>query len=125
MLEDRTYRGAEACQLAGITYRQLDYWARTQMLEPSVAVAHGSGSRRLYSAGDIRKLRIIKTMLDRGLSLTAVRRVVAHFQDRAIEAGHTLAVSDATIVVLSPGQEMESSLTELLKGPVWLLPIQE
>jgi len=63
------YRGPAACQIAGITYRQLDYWARTGLVAPSVRDAAGSGSQRLYSFRDILLLKVIKRLLDAGISL--------------------------------------------------------
>src|SRR5699024_4115647 len=63
------YRGPAACKAAGITYRQLDYWARTGLVEPGVRAAHGSGSQRLYGFRDIRVLKVVKRLLDTGLSL--------------------------------------------------------
>src|SRR5581483_6074513 len=62
------YRGPTACAAAGITYRQLDYWARTGLVEPSVRAAHGSGTQRLYSFRDILVLKIVKRLLDAGVS---------------------------------------------------------
>ena len=79
------YRGATACAAAGITYRQLDYWARTGLLVPSIRSASGSGSQRLYSFRDILVLRIIKRLLDTGVSLQNVRRAVDHLRERGIE----------------------------------------
>src|SRR3954452_22141234 len=58
------YRGPTACSAAGITYRQLDYWARTGLVEPSVRPAHGSGTQRLYGFRDILVLKIVKRLLD-------------------------------------------------------------
>jgi len=61
------YRGPTACAAAGITYRQLDYWARTGLVEPSVQAAHGSGSQRLYGFRDILVLKVVKRLLDTGV----------------------------------------------------------
>ena len=69
MPADVGFRGPVACSAAGITYRQLDYWARTGLVEPSVRTAHGSGSQRLYSFRDILVLKVIKRLLDTGVSL--------------------------------------------------------
>jgi DNA-binding transcriptional MerR regulator len=70
------YRGPTVCKLIGITYRQLDYWARTGLLRPSVADARGSGSKRLYSYRDLVELKVIKQLLDAGVSLQSARRAV-------------------------------------------------
>jgi DNA-binding transcriptional MerR regulator len=79
---DIGYRGPTACSAAGITYRQLDYWARTGLLEPSVRAAHGSGSQRLYSFRDILVLKVVKRLLDTGISLQQIRAAVQHLRDR-------------------------------------------
>ncbi len=70
------FPGPQVCKLIGITYRQLDYWARTGLLRPSVADARGSGSKRLYSYRDLLELKVIKQLLDAGLSLQSARRAV-------------------------------------------------
>lgn len=70
------FRGPQVCNLIGITYRQLDYWARTGLLRPSLADARGSGSKRLYSYRDLLELKVIKELLDAGISLQSARRAV-------------------------------------------------
>ena len=72
--DDVGYRGPVACAAVGITYRQLDYWARTGLLQPSVRAAKGSGSQRLYSFKDILVLKIVKKLLDAGVSLQQLHR---------------------------------------------------
>jgi len=76
------YRWPTACATAGITYRQLDYWARTGLVEPSVRAAHGSGSQRLYGFRDILVLKVVKRLLDTGISLQQIRAAVQHLRDR-------------------------------------------
>ena len=73
---DGGYRGPQVCQLVGISYRQLDYWARTGLLRPSVAEAKGSGTKRRYSYRDLLELKVIKRLLDAGVSLQSARRAV-------------------------------------------------
>ena len=82
---DVGYRGPTACAAAGITYRQLDYWARTGLVEPSVQAAHGSGSQRLYSFRDILVLKVVKRLLDTGISLQQIRAAVQHLRDRGTD----------------------------------------
>lgn len=81
---DIGYRGPTACSAAGITYRQLDYWARTGLVQPSVRSAAGSGSQRLYSFRDILVLKIVKRLLDTGVSLQQIRTAVTHLRERGI-----------------------------------------
>jgi DNA-binding transcriptional MerR regulator len=78
------YRGATACVAAGITYRQLDYWARTGLVEPSIKSATGSGSQRLYGFRDILVLKIVKRLLDTGVSLQNIRTAVDHLRSRGV-----------------------------------------
>ena len=82
---DTGYRGPTACNAAGITYRQLDYWARTGLVEPTVRPATGSGTQRLYSFRDILVLKVVKRLLDTGVSLQQIRIAVGHLRDRGVE----------------------------------------
>lgn len=81
---DIGYRGPTACAAADITYRQLDYWARTGLVEPTVRAAHGSGSQRLYGFRDILVLKVVKRLLDTGVSLQQIRIAVQHLRDRGV-----------------------------------------
>ncbi len=83
--EDVGFRGPTACAVAGITYRQLDYWARTGLVEPSIRPAHGSGTQRLYSFRDILVLKVVKRLLDTGVSLQNIRTAVQHLRQRGVE----------------------------------------
>lgn len=85
MPEDTGFRGPTACSAAGITYRQLDYWARTKLVEPTVRSAGGSGTQRLYSFKDILLLKIIKRLLDAGVSLQQIRIAVDHLRTRGTD----------------------------------------
>jgi DNA-binding transcriptional MerR regulator len=85
MPEDTGFRGPTACNAAGITYRQLDYWARTKLVEPTVRSAGGSGTQRLYSFKDILLLKIIKRLLDAGVSLQQIRIAVDHLRTRGTD----------------------------------------
>lgn len=78
------YRGPIACAIAGISYRQLDYWARTELVTPSIQSAAGSGSQRLYSFTDMLVLKIVKKLLDAGVSLQNIRTAVDHLSSRGI-----------------------------------------
>jgi DNA-binding transcriptional MerR regulator len=85
-LDDQAgYRGPTACRAAGITYRQLDYWARTGLVEPTVRSATGSGTQRLYGFRDILVLRVVKRLLDSGVSLQQIRSAVSHLRERGVE----------------------------------------
>jgi DNA-binding transcriptional MerR regulator len=83
--EQSGYRGPIACRAAGITYRQLDYWARTGLVEPSVRTATGSGTQRLYGFRDILVLKVVKRLLDAGVSLQQIRIAVDNLRARGVE----------------------------------------
>ncbi len=83
--EDTGYRGPTACSAAGITYRQLDYWARTGLVVPSVRSATGSGTQRLYGFRDILVLKVVKRLLDSGVSLQQIRVAISHLRERGVE----------------------------------------
>ncbi len=78
------YRGATACSAAGISYRQLDYWARTGLVQPSIRNASGSGTQRLYGFRDILVLKVVKRLLDAGVSLQNIRTAVDHLRNRGV-----------------------------------------
>jgi DNA-binding transcriptional MerR regulator len=104
---DNGYSGTQAAKVVGITYRQLDYWARTDLIRPSLTDASGSGSRRRYSYKDLLELRVIKTLLDAGIKLESVRDVFEYMRehvDTDIAAAHL--VINGSSVVLAQGDEL-------------------
>ncbi len=108
------YRVPTACQIAGITYRQLDYWARTELVVPSIRGAAGSGSQRLYSFKDILVLKIVKRLLDTGISLQNIRIAVDHLRDRGVQdlARITLFSDGTTVYECTSAEE----IVDLLQG---------
>ena len=88
------YRGPTVCKLVGITYRQLDYWARTELVTPSVRPADGSGSQRLYGFQDLVELRIIKRLLDAGVSLQRIREAITQLRAEAPDR----SLTDLTLI---------------------------
>jgi len=108
------YRGPVACDVAGITYRQLDYWARTGLVTPSVRDASGSGTQRLYSFRDIVVLKVVKSLLDAGVSLQNIRKAIDSLRKRGERdlAAMTL-ISDGTTVYECRSAE---EIVDLLKG---------
>ncbi|MCY4371109.1 MAG: MerR family transcriptional regulator [bacterium] len=102
--EQEGYRAPQVCHLIGITYRQLDYWARTDLLKPSLRAASGSGTQRLYSFTDLVQLKVIKRLLDTGINLPKIRKAIEWLRsDMAID--HPLR--DATL--LSDGNDIWTS----------------
>ena len=78
---DEGYSGPEVCRVVGITYRQLDYWARTDLVRPSLADARGSGTQRRYSYQDLVRLKVVKSLLDAGVKLQAARAAIDYLRD--------------------------------------------
>ncbi|WP_024355674.1 MerR family transcriptional regulator [Leucobacter chironomi] len=95
------FKGATAARAAGITYRQLDYWARTGLVEPTVRSAQGSGSQRLYGFRDILVLKLVKRLLDTGISLQQIRTAVAQLHEAGVhDLSRTTLMSDGASVYL-------------------------
>lgn len=106
--DDVGFRGPTACKAAGITYRQLDYWARTDLVVPTVRSASGSGSQRLYSFRDILVLKVVKRLLDTGVSLQQIRTAVGHLRERGVEdlAQITLMSDGASVYECTSADEV-------------------
>jgi len=138
----QTFSGTQAADVVGITYRRLDYWARTDLVRPSALDATGSGSRRRYTYRDLLELRIIKQLLDAGIRLESIRDVFAYLRDHIetdISAAHlvingssvVLCNGDELIDVLRHGQgvlnilPMDSVRDEVDKQIVLLHPVDE
>jgi DNA-binding transcriptional MerR regulator len=105
---DEGYSGKRAADIVGITYRQLDYWARTDLIRPSLADAHGSGSRRLYTYRDLIELKLVKTLLDHGIKLESVREAFSYLRDELDEDLTTarLVIADNTAVLVRENDEL-------------------
>jgi DNA-binding transcriptional MerR regulator len=108
------YRGPQVCKVIGITYRQLDYWARTGLLRPSIADAKGSGSQRLYAYSDLLELKVIKQLLDAGISLQRARRAVECLREGMgadLVSANLVLVGSNSVLARSDGE-----VVDLLKG---------
>lgn len=106
--ESEGFSGRQTADIVGISYRQLDYWARTDLVRPSLTDASGSGSRRRYSYGDLLELKIIKRLLDAGISLTAVRSAFGYLRDQLdtdVASAH-LVLSGSSAVLVRDGDEL-------------------
>ncbi|MDJ1370378.1 MerR family transcriptional regulator [Gulosibacter molinativorax] len=111
------YRGAVAARVAGITYRQLDYWARTNLVEPSIQDASGSGSKRLYSFRDILVLKLVKRLLETGISLQQIRVAVEQLHDAGItDLAQTTLMSDGASVYLCTSNDEVIDLVQRGQG---------
>ncbi len=95
---DEGFRGPQVCKIVGISYRQLDYWARTKLVEPSIRPAQGSGSQRLYSFADLVDLKLIKNLLETGVSLQRVREAISYL--------HELGHDPSGVTIVSDGQSV-------------------
>jgi DNA-binding transcriptional MerR regulator len=107
------YRGPRVCKIVGITYRQLDYWARTGLLRPSLADAQGSGTQRLYSYRDVLELKVIKRLLDAGVNLRHTRRAIECLRESGSDlATANLVIGAGSTVLARSGEE----IIDLLQG---------
>src|SRR3954470_10036292 len=114
------FRGPQVCTVVGITYRQLDYWARTDLLRPSITEARGSGTQRRYSYRDLLELKGIKRLLDAGVSLQSARRAIECLREGGADvASANLVLNGTTSVLATTGEE----IIDLLKGGQGVLNI--
>jgi len=81
MVEEQGYRVPEVCRIVGISYRQLDYWARTGLVRPTIRDAGGSGTQRLYSFQDLLQLKVVKNLLDAGIALQQIRKAIEYLRE--------------------------------------------
>jgi DNA-binding transcriptional MerR regulator len=131
------YRGPAVCEVVGITYRQLDYWARTELVSPSIRNAKGSGTQRLYSFEDIVRLRVIKRLLDAGVNLERIRAALDELARQGRKLSDVTLASDGRTVyaidddrqlldLLQRGQGVFAiavdPLVDELRGEVSVLP---
>ena len=119
-MSESGYRGPQVCKIVGITYRQLDYWARTGLVRPSVMDANGSGTQRLYSYRDLVELKVIKQMLDAGISLQSARKAVESL--RAFDEG----LASVRIVIQGPNvvlAQSDEQVMDLLRGGQGVLSV--
>lgn len=109
-----SYSGKKAAEIVGITYRQLDYWARTDLVRPSVTDAAGSGSRRRYSYQDLLELKVIKTLLDAGIKLESIRDVFTYLRDQLGEdvASAQLVISGGSAILVRDDDELVDVLRQ-------------
>lgn len=114
MPSDMGFRGPVACNAAGITYRQLDYWARTGLVKPEVRGASGSGSQRLYSFRDILILKVIKRLIDVGISLQQIRTAIDHLRARGVDDLTQVTLMSDGVSVFECTSDDE--VIDLLKG---------
>lgn len=121
---EQGFSGRKTAEVVGISYRQLDYWARTGLVTPSLAEARGSGSRRLYSYRDLLELKVIKTLLDSGLKLESVRQVFTYMREHLGEdiSSANLVISGRTSVLVRSGEELIDVLQQG-QGVLNVLPL--
>ena len=119
-MSEAGYRGPKVCSIVGITYRQLDYWTRTNLVQASISGAKGSGTQRLYSYGDLLELKVIKRLLDAGISLQQARKALEVLRNSGGEvATANLVLSGTNSVLAQSGEE----ITDLLRGGQGVLNI--
>ena len=104
----RGFSTQRTAEIVGVTYRQLDYWARTDLVKPSLVTASGSGSRRLYSYRDLLELKVIKNLLDNGIRLEQIRKIFLYLRDDLGTDVSTaqLVISGTASVVVHTGDEI-------------------
>ena len=108
------FSGPTVCRITGVTYRQLDYWARTNLVTPSVTAARGSGSKRQYSYPDLVEVKVIKSLLDAGVSLSRTRQAVDCLRDSlGVDLGSASLILSGTKTVMA---HSNGEIVDLLRG---------
>ncbi len=110
------FRAPEVCELTGISYRQLDYWTRTGLIQPGIKTASGSGTRRLYSFKDLVLIKTIKGLIEAGMSLQKVREAIDYIRNAMTRdpSELTLIATEGSILIFGPGEEAQ--LVDALRG---------
>ena len=119
-MSETGYRGPQVCKIVGITYRHLDYWARTELVRPSVMDANGSGTQRLYSYRVLVELKVIKQMLDAGISLQSARKAVESLRAFDEDLASVRIVIQGPTIVLAQSDEQ---VMDLLRGGQGVLSV--
>lgn len=114
MNSPQMFSSKQTCDIVDITYRQLDYWARTGLFCPTFE-AHGSGSRRKYSFKDLVSLRVIKNMLDSGMNLQDVRRATDYLSTQEGDIANADLVMNGNEVFLNDSSQPQA-LFDLVKN---------
>jgi DNA-binding transcriptional MerR regulator len=121
---DHGFSGAKAAEIVGISYRQLDYWARTDLVRPTVVDASGSGSRRRYGYTDLLELKVIKSLLDAGIRLENVREIFQYLRDilgQEITSANLVIQGSTSVVIQSDGELID--LIHRGQGVLNILPL--
>ena len=121
---DHGFSGAKAAEIVGITYRQLDYWARTDLVRPTLTDAAGSGSRRRYGYTDLLELKVIKSLLDAGIRLENVREIFSYLRDilgQEITSANLVIQGSTSVVIQSDGELID--LIHKGQGVLNILPL--
>ena len=121
---DQGFSGAKAAEIVGISYRQLDYWARTDIVRPTVTDAAGSGSRRRYGYTDLLELKVIKSLLDAGIRLENVREIFSYLRDilgQEITSANLVIQGSTSVVIQSDGELID--LIHNGQGVLNILPL--
>jgi DNA-binding transcriptional MerR regulator len=111
------------CAIVGISYRQLDYWARTDLVRPSLADARGSGSQRRYSYQDLVRLKVIKSLLDAGVKLQTARRAIEYLREDTADWETASLVLDGTDSVLARDGDDLVDLVRRGQGVLNIVPL--
>jgi DNA-binding transcriptional MerR regulator len=120
-----SFRGPQVCSIVGITYRQLDYWARSDIIRPSVHDAAGSGTQRLYSYRDLVELKVVKNLLDAGISLQTARKAITYLRDNLGEdlaSAHLVLEGERSLLAFTNDQIID--LVREGQGVLNIVPLE-
>lgn len=89
---DQVFSSPEVCRLAGITYRQLDYWCRTGVITP-MRVSDGSGMPRRWATKQVDIIRVLGRLSALGVCMQAFRTAAEELTHLELERGQWVVVA--------------------------------
>ena len=121
---EMSFSGKKVTEIVGISYRQLDYWTRTELISPSIEKGEGSGSRRRYSYKDLLELRVIKNLIDGGIKVEKIREIFEYLKENLDQdvTKVNLVISGNKTVLVKSGDELVDILQKG-QGVLNILPL--
>jgi DNA-binding transcriptional MerR regulator len=114
------YKTREVVELLDLSRRQLQYWAKTGLIEPS---ARTPGGHHRYSFDDLVALKATKRLLDAGVSVQKIRKSVRALQTLLPKVGHPLS----ELVLVATGDVVlvfrENTVFEAVSGQEWVFEV--
>ena len=103
----------DAVRISGVSFRNIDYWARTKFIVPSIAEAQGTGTERRYSFTDLLALRVARELREAGVSTQSLRRVVDFLRTKK---GLTQPLAECRLIVTGTDVQVATSTERIMSA---------